>query len=166
MSSQGNTRCPGAAGQPLPDDIDNQSTVIKLKARGRRLTQRTLFQFGTADIRASNGQSKRTQDFPTSMQDSIPWGDHQVSGKKATENGYFRVLSHNVNGLSKANSQVDVTDFARAIADKAVGLFGIQETNRNFQRPHMLARLVPHCNTRNKQSPPRSSLFSKTSLAL
>ena len=47
-------------------------------------------------------------------------------------------MSHNVNGLSKANYQTDVVDFARAVDDKAIGLFGIQETNRNFERQHML----------------------------
>ena len=52
--------------------------------------------------------------------------------------GFFRILSHNVNGLSKSNFHADVIDFARAITDKSVGLFGIQETNRNFEKTAMM----------------------------
>ena len=54
------------------------------------------------------------------------------------DSGMFRVLSHNVNGLSTAGNQADVLNFARAVKDKAVSLFGIQETNQNFERTAML----------------------------
>ena len=129
---------PGA-GRPIPEDDENPSRVSVLKTKGRRLTQRTLLQFGRATSRAQQGLSKRTQDFTRNNQaESLPWGDPHVSGQEAQAAGYFRIMSHNVNGLSKANYQTDVVDFARAIDDKAIGLFGIQETNRNFERQHML----------------------------
>jgi len=70
--------------------------------------------------------------------DSILWGDILISGQEVLDSGIFRVLSHNVNGLSKACHQADVLNFARAMKDKAVSLFGIQETNRNFERAAML----------------------------
>ena len=117
-------------------DYINQETRPTLI--GRRLSQRTLFQYGSADARLFHGHSKRTQDFQHNVLDNVPWGDDHVAGQQATELGFFRILSHNVNGLSKANFHVDVVDFARAINDKAVGLFGIQETNRNFEKREML----------------------------
>ena len=126
------------AGLPLPVAIENDSKISDLRVRGRRLAQRTLFQYGAAANRASRGQSKRTQDYLTGINDSLPWGDHQQSGREINEAGMFCVWSHNVNGLSKANFQSDVMDFARAMKDKAVAVFGIQETNRNFERRHML----------------------------
>ena len=61
-----------------------------------------------------------------------------MSGQEVTDSGIFRVLSHNVNGLSKANHQLDVLLFARAMKEKAVSVFGIQEPNRNFERTAML----------------------------
>ena len=66
-------------------------------------------------------------DFTSAPLDSIPWGDKLLSGQEAMDSGIFRVLSHNVNGLSTAGNQADVLNFARAIKDKAVSLFGIQE---------------------------------------
>ena len=89
-------------------------------------------------MRQINGRTKRTQDYTSSTADCIPWGDQQVSGTEVEALGLFRILSHNVNGLSKANSHADVVDFARALNDKNIGLFGIQETNRNFENGHML----------------------------
>ena len=55
-------------------------------------------------------------------QDSIPWGDKLMSGQEVMDSGIFRVLSHNVNGLSKANHQLDVLLFARAMKKNGSGI--------------------------------------------
>lgn len=125
------------------------------------MAQRTLYQYGTASVRAHNGKSKRKQDFSTTTQDSLPWGDHHVSGREADEAGFFRIMSHNVNGLSKANYQSDVVDFARSMEDKSIGLFGIQETNRNFERTHMLEsfhRVLKGISTHHQGAVPSAKL--------
>jgi hypothetical protein len=60
----------------------------------------------------------------------VPWGDPIVSVDDVLVTGIFRLVSHNVNGLSSANNHVDVVHMANAMADKEVALFGLQETNR------------------------------------
>ena len=137
MSPHDDTRIPGA-GQPIPDGTLNVSRESILKPRGRRLTQRTLYQYGKAAELAESDPEKRNNDFTSSTQDHLPWGDHHVCGKESKEQGFFRIMSHNVNGLSKADQHSDVINFARAIEDKNIGVFGIQETNRNFERTNML----------------------------
>jgi exonuclease III len=54
------------------------------------------------------------------------------------DSGIFRIVSHNVNGLSLANDNADVVHMAVSMADKEVAIFGLQETNRNFERPSMV----------------------------
>ena len=53
------------------------------------------------------------------------------------EDQIFRVLSHNVNGISSSTDSCDVQNFAISIADKSVSLFGLQELNRNFERTYL-----------------------------
>jgi hypothetical protein len=43
-----------------------------------------------------------------------------------------------VNGLLPANNHIDVVDMARAMEEQEVVIFGLQETNRNFERPSMV----------------------------
>ena len=140
MSPLGLSRTLGAGQPNIPENVDDISVIRDTTSlrRDRKLTQRTLFQFGTAAARQLIGRTKRTQDYVTNTADCIPWGDHQVSGNGVEAAGFFRILSHNVNGFSKANNHADVVDFARAIHDKNIGLFGIQETNCNFENGHML----------------------------
>ena len=47
--------------------------------------------------------------------------------------GLFRVLSHNVNGLSTADRNFGLQHFVKTMKDKEVAVFGVQETNRNFE---------------------------------
>ena len=61
-----------------------------------------------------------------------------MSGQQVIETGIFRLISHNVNGLLPANNHIDVVDMAKAMAEKEVAIFGLQETNRNFERSSMV----------------------------
>ena len=102
----------------------------------------TLFQFflvpASIGTHHERGLSKQAADFHGTPQSSLPWGDILSSGIEVEDQGIFRVLSHNVNGLSKADGHADVRHFAQAIAEKSVALFGIQEPNRNFDSTEML----------------------------
>ena len=130
------------AGRPLPDEEVQESTVSNLTTMRSRMRQRTLFEYSTtlgaeSENREEAATGARTA-FVVSDLASIPWGDTVVSGKEVEDTETFRLLSHNVNGLSSADQHADVVHFAKSIADKAVAVFGIQETNRNFERSHML----------------------------
>ena len=70
--------------------------------------------------------SKKVADYMIMPHDSIPWGDKLISGQEVMDSGMFRVLSHNLNSLSKANYQLDVLLFAWARKEKAVSVFGVQ----------------------------------------
>ena len=132
------------AGRPLPDEEVGETSVSNLTQMRARLRQRTLHEYSNPvqPLDESTNQQGRS---PLSRTDigvdhlaSIPWGDPVVSKQEVEETDTFRIISHNVNGLSTADQQADVLHFANAIADKAVALFGIQETNRNFERQQML----------------------------
>jgi hypothetical protein len=135
------SRSPAAsAGRMLPDEEVTPSTVTSLKAQRAILRQRTLFEFcpPTEGPQHERGLPKNRADFEESAQHSLPWGDHVKSGTQVDETGIFRVLSHNVNGLSPANNHADVVQLAIAMAEKSVSLFALQETNRNFERRSMV----------------------------
>ena len=119
---------------PLSDNTIEQPVVPIV------LRQQTLFRYSvpTAGRVHERGLSKAAIDFDTSPQQSVHWGDVNVNGGQVDDRGLFRILSHNVNGLSTAEDQIDVRHFANYIREKAVSLFGIQETNRNFERPAVL----------------------------
>ena len=120
----------------LPDEEVAESNVTQLRESSARLRQRTMFEYTNRNVGGENyhGRTKSTANFVVDHFASIPWGDPVVSGEEVEKTGIFRIISHNVNGLSTADQQADVLHFANAISDKAVALFGIQETNRNFER--------------------------------
>lgn len=123
-----------------PDEEDIRICTPRLASK-TPLRQTRLFEFGVPALDSSNApqyRRKRAADYETDApQDSIQWGDHLPLGSEIDSNT-FRILSHNVNGLSTADSHADVRDFARSIQNKSIALFGIQETNRNFQRKHLV----------------------------
>ena len=129
------------AGRTLPDEEVTKSTVSKLELKRENLKQKTLFEYGipTMGRKHERGLPKESDEFqrPRS-QDSMPWGDNIVSGQQVAANGLFRLISHNVNGLSPANDHIDVVHMAKAMDEKEVAIFGLQETNRNFERPSMV----------------------------
>ena len=130
------------AGRPLPDEEFTESRVSDLTQVRARMRQRTLYEVcnPTGSREQTNQQMRREMqvDSVTNQFASIPWGDPAASGKEIKKNEIFRLISHNVNGLSSADQHADVVHVANALADKAVAIFGIQETNRNFERQHML----------------------------
>ena len=129
MSSYWLTR-PVPVMQRLDEDVPSIVTIAE--QRGWTLHQQTLFQYGEFPPARQiiEGVAKRASEYAApSLRDSLPWGDVQISGTEVEEQGVFRLLSHNVNGLSTADDQADVLHFATAIKDKSVALFGLQETN-------------------------------------
>jgi exonuclease III len=104
------------------------------------LRQRTLFEYGlpTEGPKHEQGLPKERAEFANPILHNVPWGDPIVSADEVLVTGIFRLVLHNVNGLSLANNHVDVVHMANAMADKQVALFGIQETNRNFERQSMV----------------------------
>ncbi len=127
------------AGRPQPDE-DVPSFRSQLRSNPQ-LRQTNLFEFGAPRAAAPNTNlipnSNSENNTPSPPSDSFPWGD-PLSFGSALDDSIFRVLSHNVNGLSTADSNSEVRDFARSLKDKSISLFGIQETNRNFQRPFLV----------------------------
>ena len=83
------------------------------------------------------GLSKAKPRFKSPPQHSVPWGGHIISGTEVDDGGIFRIVSHNVDGLSLADNNADMVHMAASMADIAVALFGLQETNRNFERQRM-----------------------------
>ena len=144
------------AGRRLPDEEVIASMETDLHQVRARMRQRTLFEYSAQSERSENqhatAQPARA-DYEIDHLASIPWGDNVLSGKEVEDTNIFRVLSHNVNGLSSTDQQADVLHFANAIADKAVAVFGIQETNRNFERPHMISsfhRIITQVSSRHQ----------------
>jgi ribonuclease HI/exonuclease III len=134
---------PGAgpvAGRPLPDEEVIQSKVSRLESRKARLRQRTLFEYGvpTEGPQHERGLPKVRAEFDHPAHSSMPWGDPIASGQQVKDSGIFRLVSHNVNGLSPANDHIDVVDMAKAMEEREVAIFGLQETNRNFERAPMV----------------------------
>ena len=128
------------AGRRLPDEEVAPSTVSNLAKLSARLRQRTLFEYvpSVEGPKHERGLSKEKTEFICLPQHTLPWGDHVISGTEVNTNGVFRLISHNVNGLSTANNHADVVHMASSMAEKSVALFGLQETNRNFERPAMV----------------------------
>jgi hypothetical protein len=129
-----------AVGRTLPDEEVTLSVVSLLESRRAMLRQRTLFEYGmpTTGLQHERGLPKVRTEFESSPQNSIPWGDPIISGRQVLDSGIFRLVSHNVNGLSPANDNADVVNMAASMADKEVAIFGLQETNRNFEQPSMV----------------------------
>ena len=79
------------------------------------------------------GLPKERAEFECPIHHSTPWGDTIASGQQVAENKIFRLISHSVNGLSPANDHIDVIHMAKAMDENEVAIFGLQETNRNFE---------------------------------
>ena len=131
---------PPVAGRMLPDEEVNSSTGSKLQSLRLKLRQKTLFEYGlpTEGPKHERGLPKDKAEFKSPSQHSVPWGDPVCSNDEVRDNGIFRLVSHNVNGLSSANDHSDVIHMATAMKNKDVALFGLQETNRNFERQSMV----------------------------
>ena len=131
MSVQsGNRR---VAGRQLPDEEATKSNVSNL----RRMRQRTLFEICTNDVHERADTTSSANTYVPTTQESFPWGDPCRTGQQVQDEDIFRVMGHNVNGLSPRDDQCEVRNFALALEDKSISLFGIQETNRNFERLHL-----------------------------
>jgi len=93
--------------------------------------------------------AKVAVDFQHTPEQSVLWGDPHILADDIKNNGWFRVLSHNVNGLSSSNYDVDLKQFVSTMKKKTVALFGIQETNQNFERKAMRDGIFSHVRSNN-----------------
>jgi hypothetical protein len=128
------------AGRRLPNEKVTLSSATQLSRLNAKLRQRTLFEYVPLSKGRKHecGLSKSKSNFESHPGHSVPWGDHVISGSDADSRGVFRLISHNVNGLSSADNNADAISLAESMAEKYVALFGLQETNRNFERPSMV----------------------------
>ena len=127
-------------GGTLPDEEVTPSAVSLFKSRRAMLRQRTLFEYGlpTSGLQHERGLPKVRAEFACTVQHLIPWGDTIMLGKQVAKSGTFRLVSHNLNGLSPSNDNANVVHMAESMAKKVVAIFGLQETNHNFERPSMV----------------------------
>jgi exonuclease III len=95
---------------------------------------------------------------PIRQENSKLWGDVFFPGKDVENNDWFRVWSHNVNGLSARNNSTDLQDFANTMRDKGVSICGIQETNRNFEKKRLVQSF--HVNLRSVSKHYRGAVSS------
>jgi hypothetical protein len=65
-------------------------------------------------------------------------GDGLSASKQKVKGDLLRTYSHNPNGLSCSNDNMDVKQFAKAIHAKDVALISLYEVNRNFELPTVL----------------------------
>ena len=102
----------------------------------RQLRQKKLFEYGRGSMCRPHeqGSSKEPSDFIPSPENSIHWGDVLAPGRDVERDDLFRVLCHNVNGLSSRPDSTDLQDFSDTMREKGVSVFRIQETNRNFEK--------------------------------
>ena len=146
------------AGRQLPDEEVTETDVSNLtQIRERGLRQRTIFEYAahTGGTATRHGRPVHRTAIQVDQLASIPWGDPVATKEEVVDTDTFRLLSHNVNGLSSADQQSDVLHFANAIANKAVSIFGIQEPNRNFERQHVLTsfhRIITQVSTHHHGS--------------
>jgi hypothetical protein len=125
----------------------NLSVTSKLESRkGGSLRQQKIFNY----VIPTNGQShergltKVESDFVHSPEHSILWGDDLSASKQKATGDLFRTYSHNPNGLSCTDDDLDVKQFAKAIQAKDVALVSVYEVNRNFERPDVLNSFHGH----------------------
>jgi hypothetical protein len=81
---------------------------------------------------------RNPSDFIPSPENLLHWGDVLGPGRDVKRDDLFRVLCHNVNGLSAQLDSTDLQDFSNTMRDKGVSVFGIQETNRNFEKKRLV----------------------------
>jgi hypothetical protein len=110
------------------------------KTGNKQMRQRMLFEFSIPATakKHEQGLPKDPADFVTSPANSVHWGDSLLPGKDIEREDWFRVWSHNVNGLSCRRDSTDLQDFTNTMRDKGVSVLGIQETNRNFEKTKLV----------------------------
>jgi hypothetical protein len=84
---------------------------------------------GRRDVR---DQSKDKDDFDQSPIHSHPWGD-RVEVTQTAHGELFGTFSHNPNGLSSRDDNLDMEQFAAALQAKEVALVSVYEVNRNLE---------------------------------
>jgi len=119
------------------------------------LTQAKLVDFGCAPVQqdsqaATAGMATVPADHVHTPEQSLLWGDPHVSSKDLYKSGGFRVFSHNVNGLSSRDAQVKLKLFVKTMRSKGVAVFGVQETNMNFQRQYSKLAVYQHVKRTSK----------------
>jgi ribonuclease HI len=115
-------------------------------SKGGLLKQRKLFEYAIPKKGRSHdcGLTKSVSDFEHSPAHSTLWGDKLSASKRKVDGDVFRTYSHNPNGLSCSDDNLDVLNFARAIHDKDVALVSLYEVNRNFGRQDVLKSFHHH----------------------
>ena len=124
------------------------------------LRQRTLFEYGlpTMGPNHERGLPKERAEFANPIQHSMPWGDNIVSGQQVTQNGIFRLVSHNVNGLLPANNHIDVIDMAKAMDEKEVAIFATKFRATEY------GRLISPGYPRNEHASSRCRFLSQIAM--
>jgi hypothetical protein len=74
---------------------------------------------------------------------SEPWGD-SLEATQTAHGNLFRTYSHNPNGLSSRNDNLDMKQFAAALQAKEVAMASIYEVNRNFEVNSVLESFHSH----------------------
>ena len=113
------------------------SQVLFNKSRVNLKQQRLSRYFRSDDhpIPRSPPLPAQSMPAPHLPQSTFLWGDPHISGEMVDTTGVFRVYSQNVNGLSTAHCNLEAHTFAKIMSERSVAIAGIQETNRNFERP-------------------------------
>ena len=126
--------------QPSKEDKGGAPSGNK-NTEKKNMRQTKLFNYAIPTTGSSHnkGQQKLKTDFEQETQRSTPWGDPVKSRSEVESTNSFRLISHNVNGLSTADNNEDVRRFAKAMQHKGVAVCGIQETNRNFGKGSLVA---------------------------
>ena len=124
-------------------------THIKASTPAAPLRQATLVDFGCVpaprDSRpTAGGVATVPADYVHNPEVSIPWGDAHVSGKELQSHEWFRVFSHNVNGFSRRDEQAKLKLFVTTMQAKGVSVFGLQETNTNYQNKYLKNMFYQH----------------------
>jgi hypothetical protein len=125
----------------------NLSVTSKLKShRGGPLQQQKIFNYVIPTDEQSQEcvLTKVESDFVHSPEHSILWGDELSASTAKVTGELFRTYSHNPNGLSCNDDNLDVKQFVKAIHAKKVALVSLYEVNRNFERQDVLNSFHDH----------------------
>jgi hypothetical protein len=114
--------------------------------QGGSLRQQSIFNYVIPTIGRNHecGLTKEQSDFKHSPEHSNLWGDELGASKKKVTGDLFRTYSHNPNGLSCSNDNLDLKKFATAIQAKDVAVVSLYEVNRNFEMPAVLNSYNSH----------------------
>ena len=131
-----------AAGRPLVEEEIITSTLSLLAKKSAKLRQQSLFDYGLSNAGTKQEETGFPKggaaSVPSHSRHLIPWGDPYITGKEVHTSSLFRLISHNVNGLSASDEHSDVVHMASAMSAKSASIFGLQETNRNFEKRGMV----------------------------